>query len=144
MEGHFFHPFAHPPPSYAYNMPRRHRGAVDVQLTYVQYILQTLLHLRNSYFPEGPARSRILRKSESSIPVITYVCVQTRQSSWNSKSSTPELDRPQRDSHPPPPHCVIAQQYFSATFASLRFHSRKETYCARFKMSLFQYTFSPF
>jgi hypothetical protein len=29
--------------------------------------------------------------------------------------------------------CVIAQQYFSATFVSLRFHSRKEKFTANLK-----------
>jgi hypothetical protein len=32
-----------------------------------------------------------------------------------------------------PAACVIAQQYYSAAFASLRFHSRKEKLGARFK-----------
>jgi hypothetical protein len=41
-----------------------------------------------------------------------------------------ELDRPQNDR---PVVRVIAQQYSSATFFSLRFHPKKEKHCARFK-----------
>jgi hypothetical protein len=39
------------------------------------------------------------------------------------KSNTLEPDRPQHDR---PIACVIAQQHSSATFVSLRYHSRKE------------------
>jgi hypothetical protein len=39
-----------------------------------------------------------------------------------------EIDRPQQDR---PNACVIAQQYSSAAFVSLRFQSRKEKYGAR-------------
>jgi hypothetical protein len=42
-----------------------------------------------------------------------------------SNSNTPEADRPQHDR---PAACVIAQQYSSATFVSLRFISRKEKF----------------
>ena len=41
-----------------------------------------------------------------------------------------ELDRPQHDR---PAACVIAQQYSSATFYSLRFHSHKENFGIRCK-----------
>jgi hypothetical protein len=40
-----------------------------------------------------------------------------------SKLSTPQPDRLQHDR---PAACVIAQQYSSAIFVSLRFHSRNE------------------
>jgi hypothetical protein len=43
-----------------------------------------------------------------------------------------EFDRPQHDRHAA---CVIAQQYFSTTCASLCFHSRKEKFCAYFKIA---------
>jgi len=39
---------------------------------------------------------------------------------WRPNSSTPEPDRPQQDRHAA---YVVAQQYSSATFVSLRFHS---------------------
>jgi hypothetical protein len=35
-----------------------------------------------------------------------------------------------------PDTCVIAQQYSSATFVSLHFHSRKEEFGARFKRDI--------
>jgi hypothetical protein len=39
-----------------------------------------------------------------------------------------EPDRPQRNHTVA---CVVAQEYFSVTFVSLRFHSRKEKFGAR-------------
>ena len=51
----------------------------------------------------------------------------TRESSWNADSNTLEFDHPRHDR---PTAYVIAQQYFSRTFVSLRFLSRKETFSA--------------
>jgi hypothetical protein len=62
------------------------------------------------------------------------VCVCTRQSSWKPSSSTLEPDRPQHDR---PAAYVIAQQYSSATFVSLCFHSRKGKIRDVSKMLLF-------
>jgi len=47
--------------------------------------------------------------------------VYTMESCWNPNSKTRETDRPQ---HYRPTVCVIAKQYSSATFVSLRFHFR--------------------
>jgi hypothetical protein len=44
---------------------------------------------------------------------------------------------PTRTQHGCPTLCVIAQQYFSATFTSKGFHSRKENFEAPFKNSVF-------
>jgi hypothetical protein len=53
--------------------------------------------------------------------------------------NTLELNRPQ---HERPAACVIAQQYSSATFVSLRTHSRKKKNSAYiFKMFLFHFNF---
>jgi hypothetical protein len=49
---------------------------------------------------------------------------------WNPTSSTLEPDRLYHDR---PTVCVIAQQYSSITFISLRLHSRKEKYGAVYK-----------
>jgi len=51
----------------------------------------------------------------------------TRQSSLNPNPSTLEPDRPQLDR---PAACVIAQQYSSTAFFSLRFNSRNERLAA--------------
>lgn len=53
--------------------------------------------------------------------VCMYVC--TRQSSWNTDSSTVQRDWPQHDH---PASCIIAQQFPSATFVLLRFHNGKK------------------
>jgi hypothetical protein len=45
-----------------------------------------------------------------------------------------ELDRPQNDR---PAACVIAQQYSSAMFFSLRFRSRREKFDVRIKKVIF-------
>jgi hypothetical protein len=47
-----------------------------------------------------------------------------------SKLQQMEPDRPQRDRRAA---CVIAQQYSSATFVSMRFHSCKENFGSRLK-----------
>jgi len=57
-----------------------------------------------------------------------YLC--TSQSSRNPNYSTLEPHRPQYNR---PVACVIAQQYSSATFISVRFHYRKEKFVTRFK-----------
>jgi hypothetical protein len=54
-----------------------------------------------------------------------------KASSLNANSNTLESDRSRHDC---PIACVIAQQYSSATFVSLRIHSRKEKFGARFKI----------
>jgi hypothetical protein len=54
--------------------------------------------------------------------------------SQNPNSNTAELDWPQHDH---PALNVIAQQYSSATFVSLRFHSRKTKFGALFKNMFF-------
>jgi len=54
--------------------------------------------------------------------------------SWNPNSNIAAPDRPQYDR---PAACVIAQQYSSATFVSLRFHYRKKKF-VRFSKILFQ------
>jgi len=57
-------------------------------------------------------------------------CVYARRPSRKQNCNTLELNRPQRDR---PTTCVIAQQYSSATFVSLRFHSCKDKFDTRFK-----------
>jgi hypothetical protein len=49
--------------------------------------------------------------------------IYTKESTRNKNSSTLEPDRPQHDRTA---SCVIAQQYSSAAFVSLRFRSSKE------------------
>jgi len=58
-----------------------------------------------------------------------YVRVYTRDSSRNPNPNTLEPERPQHDR---PAACAIAQQYSSATFVFLRFHTRKEEFGSRF------------
>jgi hypothetical protein len=62
-----------------------------------------------------------LRKSELSMHV--QVTVNARTSSRNPNYKTLKCYQPQHDR---PAACVIAQQYSSATFVSLRFHSGKK------------------
>jgi hypothetical protein len=57
------------------------------------------------------------------------VCVQGSTAGIQTLN-TLEPDRLQHDS---PAACVIAQQYFSATFVSPRFHCRKERFGTHFK-----------
>jgi hypothetical protein len=54
----------------------------------------------------------------------------TRKASWNPRYSTLEPDQPRHDR---PAVCVIAEQYFSATFALFSFHSLKEKFGACLK-----------
>jgi len=56
----------------------------------------------------------------------TYIA----ESSLNPNPTTLAPDRPQNDR---PAACVIAQQYSSAKFVSLRLHSHMEKFGARFK-----------
>ena len=70
--------------------------------------VQTLPALRNSCIPEGPQ--------------VEYVHIQGSPVEFQTPN-TQEPDRPQRD---PPTAFVVAQQCSSATFASLRFHSRQK------------------
>ena len=53
---------------------------------------------------------------------------------WNPDSDALEPDRPHYDRSAA---CVIAQQYFPATVCSLRFHSRRDKFGARFKVFYF-------
>jgi hypothetical protein len=73
----------------------------------------------------------------SGVQIEMYVCV--RESKLKFQLITLEPDRLQRDR---PATCVIAQQYFSAIFFSLRCHSRKEEFGTPFKASLFSFFFS--
>ena len=66
----------------------------------------------------------------------THTHTHTLESSWNPNSSTEESDRPQHDSSTA---SVIAQQYSSATFFSLRFHSRNANFGAYLKILQLQY-----
>ena len=73
------------------------------------------------------------------IYIYIYIC-HTRKSSWNPYSNALEPNRPLHDL---PAASVIAQQYSSATFASLHFNYHNKKFAARLKI-LFQYIFSPF
>ena len=64
------------------------------------------------------------------ICTIHHTHTHTGQSSWNPNSSALE---PYQLQHGRTSACVIAQQYSSATFVSLRFHFRKENFGAHFK-----------
>jgi hypothetical protein len=100
--------------------------------------------LRRGYVPERQAHVEFCasRKWQYIWSTTVYVCVyiyiyiyihthtHTRQSGWNPNSNTLEPDWPQ---HHRPVVCVIAQQYSSATFFSLRFTSRKKICGASFK-----------
>jgi hypothetical protein len=57
------------------------------------------------------------------------VYVYTRDASRNPNPNTLEPGRPQHDR---PTACAIGQQYSSATFVCLPFHTRKEEFDARF------------
>jgi len=60
----------------------------------------------------------------------TDVYVYKMGTNWNPYPNTAETGRPHYDR---PTACVIAQQYSSATFVSLRFQYRKEKIRALFK-----------
>jgi hypothetical protein len=86
------------------------------------------------------------RESENAYLGTEYTCSQlcmydvyTREWSWNANSNTPEPDRPQHDR---PATCVIAQQYSSTTFVSLRFYSRKKKIRPRFQKCFIPISFS--
>jgi hypothetical protein len=53
----------------------------------------------------------------------------------STKSNTLALDRPESHRHAA---CIVTQQYFSATFVSLRYHSLKEK-SGLFKKTLFKF-----
>ena len=74
--------------------------------------------------------------SRNWVYVWSTIYVYTRKSSWNPNSSTLEPDRPQYDH---PDAGVIAQQYSSATFVSVCFHSRIERFTALFKAIVFNF-----
>jgi hypothetical protein len=59
-----------------------------------------------------------------------------KESILNPTSETLEPDGPQHDC---PSTCVIAQQYSSLTFVSLRLISHKEHFGVRLKMLLFHF-----
>jgi hypothetical protein len=90
---------------------------------------------RNSAFRESGAIELCPRRNWLCVCVCVCpsVAVQTGKSRWNSKSSTLELQWAQHDR---PAACVIAQQYSSVTFVSLRFYSRKEKLGAPLKTVL--------
>jgi hypothetical protein len=88
--------------------------------------------------PGRTGASPILRKPESIVNIVKYVCA-SGGSHLKSNSNTQEHERLLRDS---PTACVIAQQYSSATFFSPRLHSRKETFGARFKNVLTTISFA--
>jgi hypothetical protein len=101
----------------------------------------TVLHYRHS---QTCAVVNVLGRSGASRnPVYVsspiYIC-HTRESSWNPYSNALEPNRPLHDL---PAASVIAQQYSSATFASLHFNYHNKKFAARLKI-LFQYIFSPF
>lgn len=87
-----------------------------------------------------------------SVFVWSTICVCTRESCRSPNCNTLEHDRLQRDRppcpasprpaplQPPPTVSVIAQQY-SATFISLRFHSRMEKFDAHFEDVISFYLF---
>jgi hypothetical protein len=76
----------------------------------------TFPDLRNSYLP------KIRRHLYLSTHMVNYTCTYTSEYTLKPKSVTLEPDRPQHDR---PDNCVIAQQYSSSIFFSLRFHSSK-------------------
>ena len=77
--------------------------------------VQTLPALRNSSIPEGPQ--------------VEYVHIEGSPVEVQTPN-TREPDRPQRDH---PTACVVTQQCSSATFTSLRFHSRQKQFGAFLK-----------
>lgn len=79
-------------------------------------------------------RIQILLRSDLCIPI----CVYTRDSGLNPDSNTLDPDWLQHDHHTP---YVVAQQYLSATFMSLYFHSHKEKLILFSKMLLLKFLF---
>jgi len=70
---------------------------------------------------EGTAQVEFCASQNWTIHVVIFIYVCTRESIWNPDSNTLE---PERLKHDCPATRVIAQQYSSATFVSLRFRSR--------------------
>ena len=66
--------------------------------------------------------SRISRKPELSIYTVIYICIYKQVHLKSKLFNSLERDR----QHDRPAACVIAQQYSSAIFVLLRFHSRKK------------------
>ena len=96
-----------------------------------QLFIQTLPDLPNRWVPENPAQIEFCAgRYWIFLRLTVYVYLCTRQSRWNPNCSEPE---PARQQHDLPAAFVIAQQYSSATFISLHFHSRKEISVTRFK-----------
>ena len=91
-----------------------------------------------SYVPDGLAQIEYCAKSELSVHMDIYKYVNKIESSINPNSNTLEPDRPRYDQ---PAACVIAQQYSSASFFSLRFQTRKESFGERFKSFISSYMF---
>lgn len=77
---------------------------LSVVITFFHFALKTLHHFKN--------RQMFLGK---------------RKASWD-----PNTLKPHRPQHDRPATCVIAQQYYPATFVSLRFQFKEEL-CAHFK-----------
>jgi hypothetical protein len=111
----------------------------------VQFDLQALPSLRNTYVPVDTAKLELLCASRTWLCMwsnTVYICIRgTTEFSWNPDSSTLEPDRPQLGRTA---ICIIAQEYSSAVFVSLRCLSHKEKFGACFKnvtISIFFYFF---
>jgi len=83
--------------------------------------LKTIPDLRIGYVPEGPAQVGI-----------ACTCSQVCEYKW----STTEIQTPDR-----PAACVIAQQYFSATFVSIALSFPHEKVRRLSKISLFNFVY---
>jgi hypothetical protein len=94
--------------------------------------VQTLPGLHSSYMPQNLAQVEFCA-SRNSVYVWSNISIYKAEKSWNPNFNTLE---PNRWQHDRPAATVIAQQYSSATLASLRVHSRKE------KFGEFQFCFT--
>jgi len=99
--------------------------------------VQTLSDLSNGYVPGGMAHITFC-EIWNWVYIWSNMFVCRRESSWNPNFWTQDPDWPQHDC---PASCVVAQQYSSATFVSLHFHSHKQKFSLHFKMVLFQIKF---
>jgi len=75
--------------------------------------------LSQSLCSRRSGRIRVLHRSDLCVPIYVY----TRDSSLNTNSNTLDPDWLQHDHHT---SYGVTQQYFSATFIALLFHSHKE------------------
>jgi hypothetical protein len=85
-------------------------------------------------------KTRSLRSIAGRIGVTSWprMYVATREASRNTNSNTMEPDRPQHDR---PAASVVAQQYSSFSFISLRFHCCKQKFGTIKKLLLYQLFF---